>query len=45
MGPRDARRTLTGEILPRYTQGTGEEPFAFEGKTLGRSLEEPATAS
>ena len=27
--------TLTGEILPRYTKALREEPFAFQGKTLG----------
>ena len=27
--------TLTGEILPRYTQALREEPFAFQGKTWG----------
>ena len=41
--------TLTGEILPRYTKALREEPFAFQGKSLGRPIpemgaEEPAAA-
>ena len=39
--------TLTGEILPRYTKALREEPFAFQGKIVGRPIpetgaEEPA---
>jgi len=34
--------TLTGEILPRYTKALREEPFAFQGKSLGRPIGEPA---
>ena len=32
--------TLTGEILPRYTKALREEPFAFQGKSLGRPIPE-----
>jgi flavorubredoxin len=40
--------TLTGEIMPRFTKALREEPFAFQGKSLGRPIpemgaEEPAT--
>jgi hypothetical protein len=34
--------TLTGEILPRYAHALREQPFAYQGKILGRPLEEPA---
>jgi flavorubredoxin len=34
--------TLTGEIFPRYVQALREERFAFQGKTLGRPIGEPA---
>jgi flavorubredoxin len=34
--------TLTAEIFPRYVQALREERFAFEGKTLGRPIGEPA---
>jgi flavorubredoxin len=34
--------TLTGEILPRYARALREQPFAYEGKILGRPLEKPA---
>jgi flavorubredoxin len=38
--------TLTGEVLPRYARALREEPFAFEGKVLGRELpSEEVTAS
>jgi hypothetical protein len=37
--------TLTGEILPRYVRALREQPFAYQGKTLGRPIEEPATTS
>ncbi len=36
--------TLTGEILPRYTRTLREEPFAFQGKTLGRPIGEEVAA-
>jgi flavorubredoxin len=32
--------TLTGEILPRYSQALREQRFAYEGKIVGRPLEE-----
>ena len=32
--------TLTGEILPRYSQALREQRFAYEGKIIGRPLEE-----
>jgi flavorubredoxin len=34
--------TLTGEIFPRYVQALREGRFAFQGKTLGRPIGEPA---
>jgi flavorubredoxin len=34
--------TLTGEIFPRFTRALREEPFAFQGKTLGRPIEDLA---
>jgi flavorubredoxin len=34
--------TLTAEIFPRYVQALREERFAFQGKTLGRPIGEPA---
>jgi flavorubredoxin len=37
--------TLTGEIYPRYNKALREQPFAFEGMTLGRPIVEPAAAS
>jgi flavorubredoxin len=30
--------TLTGDILPRYYRALREQPFGFEGKSLGREL-------
>ena len=38
--------TLTGNVLPRYARALHEQPFAFEGKVLGRELPsaEPAPA-
>jgi flavorubredoxin len=36
--------TLTGEIFPRYVKALREERFAFEGKSLGRPIVEPAAA-
>jgi flavorubredoxin len=36
--------TLTGEIFPRYVNTLREERFAFQGKTLGRPIGEPAEA-
>ena len=30
--------TLTGEIFPRYVKALREQPFAFQGKTLGREI-------
>jgi flavorubredoxin len=37
--------TLTGEVLPRYHKALREQPFAFEGKTLGRPILEPAATA
>ena len=34
--------TLTGEIFPRYVKALREERFAFQGKSLGRPIAEPA---
>jgi flavorubredoxin len=34
--------TLTGEVFPRYAKALREERFAFEGKSLGRPIGEPA---
>ena len=34
--------SLTGEIFPRYVRALREQPFAFQGKTLGRPIGEPA---
>jgi flavorubredoxin len=35
--------TLTGEIFPRYVKALREQPFAFQGKTLGREIAPAAT--
>ena len=37
--------TLTGEIFPRFSRALREERFAYQGKTLGRPIGEPASAS
>jgi flavorubredoxin len=37
--------TLTGEVFPRYVRALREQRFAFEGKTLGRTIVEPAEAA
>jgi flavorubredoxin len=37
--------TLTGEILPAYVRALREQPFAYQGKIIGRPLEEPAPAA
>ena len=37
--------TLTGEILPRFTRALREESFAYQGKILGRPMEESAPAA
>jgi flavorubredoxin len=37
--------TLTGEIFPRYVSALREERFAYQGKSLGRPIEEPAEAA
>ena len=37
--------TLTGEIFPRYVKALREQRFAYEGKTLGRPIEQPAEAT
>jgi flavorubredoxin len=34
--------TLTGEIFPKYVKALREERFAFQGKSLGRPIGEPA---
>jgi flavorubredoxin len=34
--------SLTGEIFPRYVKALREQPFAFQGKTLGRPIGAPA---
>jgi flavorubredoxin len=34
--------TLTGEIFPRYSKALREERFAYQGKLVGRPIEEPA---
>ena len=34
--------TLTAEVFPRYVKALREQRFAFEGKTLGRPVGEPA---
>ena len=34
--------SLTGEIFPRYVKALREQPFAFQGKSLGRPIGEPA---
>lgn len=34
--------TLTGEIFPRYTAALREQPFAFEGRSLGRQIVQAA---
>jgi flavorubredoxin len=36
--------SLTGEIFPRYVKALREQPFAFQGKSLGRPIGEPAEA-
>jgi flavorubredoxin len=37
--------TLTGEIFPRFSRALREERFAYQGKTLGRPIGEPAPTS
>jgi flavorubredoxin len=37
--------TLTGEIFPRYVSALREQRFAYEGKSLGRPIEEPLEVS
>jgi flavorubredoxin len=37
--------TLTGEIFPRYVKALREQPFAYQGKSLGRPIEETVEAS
>ena len=37
--------TLTNEIFPRYVSALRERRFAYEGKSLGRPIEEPAEAA
>jgi flavorubredoxin len=37
--------TLTGEVFPRYVRALREQRFAFEGKTLGRTIVEPTEAA
>ena len=34
--------TLTGEVFPRYVSALREQRFAYEGKSLGRPIVEPA---
>jgi flavorubredoxin len=34
--------TLTGEIFPRYVSALREQPFAFQGKSLGRPIGDAA---
>jgi flavorubredoxin len=34
--------TLTAEIFPRYVKALREQPFAFQGKSLGRPIGQPA---
>jgi flavorubredoxin len=34
--------SLTAEIFPRYVRALRERPFAFQGKSLGRPIGEPA---
>jgi flavorubredoxin len=34
--------SLTREAFPHYARALREEPFAYEGKLLGRSVEQPA---
>jgi hypothetical protein len=34
--------TLTGEIFPRYVSALREQRFAYEGKSLGRPIEDVA---
>jgi flavorubredoxin len=36
--------TLAGEILPRYARALREQPFAYQGTTLGRQIEEVGAA-
>ena len=36
--------TLTGEIFPRFTKALREQSFGYQGKILGRPLEEAAPA-
>ena len=33
--------TLTREILPRYTQAFREQPFAYQGRLIGREVVAP----
>jgi flavorubredoxin len=37
--------TLTGEIFPKYVKALREERFAYQGKSLGRPIVEPAEVS
>jgi flavorubredoxin len=37
--------TLTGEIFPRYVTALREQRFAYQGKSLGRPIDEPAQAT
>ena len=39
--------TLTREVLPYYIEALRKEPFAFQGKSLGREIpaSEPAAVS
>jgi hypothetical protein len=34
--------SLTREAFPHFVRALREEPFAYEGKLLGRPLEQPA---
>ena len=36
--------SLTAEVFPRYVRALREQPFAFQGKSLGRPIAEPAVA-
>ena len=37
--------SLTREAFPHYVRALREEPFAYQGKLLGRALEQPAKSS
>jgi flavorubredoxin len=37
--------TLTGEIFPKYVKALHEERFAYQGKSIGRPIEEPEMES